>query len=69
MYQVTAIYLGAEIGYGEGEGFDYALEECIESIDPIYIDFLECVQNEIIIRWNEGKYRKQAPLAKLFEKA
>ena len=47
MYQVTAIYYGSEIGYGEGEGFDYALEECIESMDAIYNDFSEC--EEIII--------------------
>jgi hypothetical protein len=36
MYQVTAIYEGCEIGYGEGEGSSYAIEECIESIDSIY---------------------------------
>jgi hypothetical protein len=36
MYQVTAIFEGCEIGYGEGEGSSYAIEECIESIDSIY---------------------------------
>ena len=67
MYQVTAIYYGSEIGYGEGDSFDYALEECIESMDAIYGSFSEC--EEIIIRWHEeGKYRKQTTLAKLFEK-
>jgi hypothetical protein len=68
MYQVTAVYYGSEIGYGEGDSFDYALEECIESMDAVYDDFSEC--KEIIIRWHEeGKYRKQATLAQLFEKA
>ena len=36
MYQVTAIYQGSEIGYGEGEGIDYAIEECLESIPEIF---------------------------------
>ena len=36
MYQVTAIYEGCEIGYGEGLTGSYAIEDCIESIDGIY---------------------------------
>jgi hypothetical protein len=36
MYQVTAIYEGCEIGYGEGESGSYAIGECLESIDSIY---------------------------------
>lgn len=38
MYQVTAIYQNSEIGYGEGEGDSYAVEECIDSIPSIYKD-------------------------------
>lgn len=34
--QVTAIYLGSEIGYGEGEGLDYAIADCAASISPMY---------------------------------
>jgi len=36
--QVTAIYQGSEIGYGEGQHYIYAIEECINSIDSMYID-------------------------------
>ena len=36
MYQVTAIFEGCEIGYGEGESGSYAIGECLESIDSIY---------------------------------
>ena len=36
MYQVTAIYEGCEIGYGEGDSSSYAIGECLESIDSIY---------------------------------
>ena len=36
MYQVTAIYEGCEIGFGQGDSLDYAIEECIESIDSMY---------------------------------
>ena len=36
--QVTAIYQGSEIGYGEGQHYIYAVEECIDSIDSMYIE-------------------------------
>lgn len=36
MYQVTAIYQGAEIGYGEGNCYEYAATECSESVPDIY---------------------------------
>lgn len=36
MYQVTAFHDGEygeiELGYGEGEGRDYAIAECVESM-------------------------------------
>ena len=35
MYQVTAIYQNGELAYGEGEGLVYAIEECLQDIDPI----------------------------------
>ena len=38
MYQITAIYEGCEIGYGEGYSNKYAIAECLESIDSIYND-------------------------------
>jgi hypothetical protein len=44
MYQVTAVYQGAEIGYGEGEGLDYAKEEAIESIPSIYLAVLDQIE-------------------------
>ena len=36
MYQVTAIYEDSEVGYGEGEGLDYAIQDCIESVPLIF---------------------------------
>ena len=36
MYQVTAIYEDSEIGYGEGEGLDYAIQDCGASISPMF---------------------------------
>ena len=35
-YQVTAVYDGGEIGYGEGEALSYAKQDCYESIPPIF---------------------------------
>ena len=36
MYQVTAIYQNGEIGYGEGEYSDYAIQDCVASISPMF---------------------------------
>lgn len=36
MYQITALYQGAEIGYGEGESKAYAMEECKDSVPQMY---------------------------------
>ena len=38
MYTATAIYEGAEIGFGEGYSDSYAVEECIDSIPSIFKD-------------------------------
>jgi hypothetical protein len=35
---VTAIINGCEIGFGQGDAAQYAIEECMDSIDPIYLD-------------------------------
>lgn len=35
---VTATMNGWEIGFGSGESAQYAIEECIDSIDSIYLD-------------------------------
>ena len=37
MFQVTAIFQGAEIGYGEGEGLAYSIADCIDSIGSFYL--------------------------------
>ena len=44
MYQVTAVYQGCEIGYGEGEGLDYAKQEAIDSIPSIYEPVLDQIE-------------------------
>ena len=44
MYQVTAIYQGAEIGYGEGEGLRYAKREALESIPSIYSTVIDQIE-------------------------
>ena len=36
--QVTAIYEGSEIGFGVGDSYQYAIEECIDSIESMYIE-------------------------------
>ena len=36
MIQVTAIFNGSELSYGEGDSFQYAAEECMAGIDSMY---------------------------------
>ena len=47
MFTVTAIYDGCEIGFGEGESYDYAMNEAVESISSQYV---EMVADEIVLR-------------------
>lgn len=54
MYTVTAIYEGCEIGFGEGEGDAYAVDECIESIPQIYKDCAGRQNIALIIRRDDG---------------
>jgi len=50
MIQVTAIFNGSELSYGEGDTFQYAVEECMAGIDSIYtsdsdtVRFIDLVQ-------------------------
>lgn len=35
-YQVTALYQDAEVGFGEGESYEYAVREAADSVPSIY---------------------------------
>ena len=56
MYQVTAVYDNAEIGYGEGDGFCYACDECEASIPEIFRPVLDDVV--LIVIHPNGRVRK-----------
>jgi len=56
MYQVTAVYQGSEIGYGEGEGIDYAIEECLASIPELF--HVGASEIEIFILYPSGRMSK-----------
>jgi hypothetical protein len=58
MYQVTAIYQNSEIGYGEGEGIDYSIEECIDSIPEMFKFGAEPNEIELLILHPNGKLSK-----------
>lgn len=36
MFQVTAMYQDEEVGYGEGESYEWAAQECSESVSDVY---------------------------------
>jgi hypothetical protein len=51
MIQVTAIYQDSEVGYGEGESLNYAIDDCIESIPSIFEGVkitLSILENDVI---------------------
>ncbi len=37
MIQITILYQGAEIGYGEGESYQWAKREAVESVSDFYL--------------------------------
>jgi hypothetical protein len=58
MYQVTAIFQDSEIGYGEGEGVEYATQECLESIPEIFSIGAAPEEIELLILHPNGKRSK-----------
>lgn len=50
MYTATAIYQGSEIGFGEGYGDAYAVEECVDSIELIYKQCANPSEIRLIVR-------------------
>ena len=65
--QVTAIINGWEIGFGMGDSAQYAIEECIESIDSMYLD--EGVIGDVELSFSDvggSGYPKYAKLTEFF---
>jgi len=58
MYQVTAIFQDSEIGYGYGEGIEYATEECMQSIPEIFSLGASPEEIELVILHPNGKLSK-----------
>jgi len=58
MHQVTAIFQGAEIGYGEGESLDYAIEECLTSIPEIFSYGADPSEIDLLFIYPNGKKAK-----------
>jgi hypothetical protein len=58
MYQVTAIYGDSEIGFGEGEGLLYAIDDCAASIPSIFEHekvVLSVLKNGVLNRQVKGR--------------
>ena len=56
MYQVTAMYGDDEVGYGEGEGYEYAARECAESVSEMY------PASEVLLVCTHGVIQMRTPL-------
>lgn len=48
MYQVTVVYQGCEVGYGEGESLSYAKQEALDSVPSFYDSVIDSVEFIII---------------------
>ena len=49
MYQITAVYMGSEIAYSEGEEFSWVRSEVLEQVqESIYAEVLNDVMLECI---------------------
>lgn len=57
MYQVTAIYQGSEVGYGEGDSYEYAANEAAESVPSIY------PEDDVILTCSSGIMTVETPLS------
>ena len=60
MYQVTAIYNDAEIGYGEAETYEDAAREAADSVPDVYPAadvVLECEHGALIVSTPLDIYR------------
>ena len=56
MYQVTAIYGDEEVGYGEGETYEWAASECAESVSEMY------PASEVLLVCTHGAVQMRTPL-------
>lgn len=50
MYRVTAMYEDSEVGYGEGDTYEYAAREAAESVSGIYLadDVMLCCTHGVM---------------------
>jgi len=66
MIQVTAIFQGSELSYGEGETFQYAVEECMASIDALYTDNADIVRTIDLLQVGDKNLPKYISMNEVF---
>jgi hypothetical protein len=66
MVQVTAIFQGSELAYGEGDTFQYAAEECMTSIDPMYTADYDTVRSIELVQLGDKNLPKFIQLSAVF---
>ena len=60
MYQVTAVCLGSEIGYGEAESYAQAMNDAIESIGSGLGDVYH--PDDVVLECQQGCVKVETPL-------
>ena len=66
MIQVTAIFNGSELSYGEGDSFQYAAEECMTGIDSMYTADFDTVRFIDLMQMGDKNLPKYISMEQVF---
>ena len=66
MIQVTAIFNGSELAYGEGDTFQYAAEECMAGIDSMYTADADTVRFIDLMQLGDKNLPKYISMEQMF---
>jgi hypothetical protein len=66
MVQVTAIFQGAELAFGQGDTFQYAAEECMAGLDSMYTADYDIVRSIDLLQLGDKNLPKFVELSAVF---
>jgi hypothetical protein len=66
MVQVTAIFQGAELSFGQGDTFQYAAEECMAGLDSMYTADYDTVRSIDLLQLGDKNLPKFVELSAVF---
>jgi hypothetical protein len=66
MVQVTAIFQGTELAFGQGDTFQYAAEECMAGLDSMYTADYDTVSSIDLLQLGDKNLPKFVELSSVF---